>query len=110
MLYGAWAKGARQGGRQGSETGSETGARQVCCLLLPLPAHGGGDLKFQYGGGYTKIHYKILYGGMGQQSKTGTKTRGETGGNIGSKTGGKTGRETGSLLLAPLALTWWWEP
>ena len=90
------------------------GARQVCCLSLPLPPHGGGDLKFYYGGGYSKIQYKMLYGGMGQESKTGSKTRGETGGNTGSKTGGETGRETGretgSLLLAPLALTWWWGP
>ena len=52
----------------------------------------------------------MLYGDMGQESKTGSKTRGNTGGNTGSKTGGKTGRETGSILLAPLALTWWWGP
>ena len=71
---GAWAKGARQGARQGDGTQSEMGARQVCCLLLPLPPHGSGDLKFYYGGRDTKIQYKMLYGGMGQGSETGSKT------------------------------------
>ena len=52
------------------------GARQVHYLSLPLPPHGGGDLKFLYGGGDTKIQYKMLYGGMGQGSETGSKTRG----------------------------------
>ena len=85
----AWAKGVRQGARQGGGTGSEMGARQVCCLLLPLPPHGGGDLKFYYGGGDTKIQYKMLYG---------------------ARQGSETGSKTGTLPLTPLATSWWWGP
>ena len=44
----------------------------------------------------------MLYGGMGQGSEIGSKTRGWDRERDGSK--------TGLLPLAPLAPTWWWGP
>ena len=63
MLYGGMG--------QGSETGSKTrgwdrerdGSKTGLLPLAPLAPHGGGDLKFYYGGGDTKIQYIMLYGG-----------------------------------------------
>ena len=67
MLYGGMGQGSETGsktrGWNREQDGSKMGARQVCCLLLPLPPHGGGDLKFYYGGGDTNIQHKMLYRG-----------------------------------------------
>ena len=71
VRQGGMTGGARQGARQG---GARQGVKQVWCLSLTLTPHGGGDLKFYYGGGDTKIQYKMLYESMGQGSKTGSKT------------------------------------
>ena len=62
MLYGHGPREQDKGARQGSETGTEMGARQVCCLSLPLPPHGGGTLNSSMVVGTLKFSIKYYMG------------------------------------------------